>query len=65
MMVGAAFLTIKTAGLLWFIYGSLQRDEGAVPDANSIASSKDRWGYRTRSRAQRDFGRRTDAAHAT
>jgi putative polymerase len=27
MMVGAAFLTIKTAGLLWFIFGSLQRDE--------------------------------------
>jgi putative polymerase len=29
MMVGAAFLTIKTAGLLWFIFGSLQRDEPA------------------------------------
>jgi len=31
MMVGAAFLTIKTAALLWFIYGSLQRDE--TPEA--------------------------------
>ena len=34
MMVGAAFLTIKTAGLLWFIYGSLQRDQVAVPAPN-------------------------------
>ena len=65
MMVGAAFLTIKTAGLLWFIYGSLQRDQATVPTAKSIASSRDRWGNRTRSRAQRDFaGGRTDAAHA-
>jgi putative polymerase len=26
MMVGAAFLSIKTAGLTWFIFGSIQRD---------------------------------------
>ena len=67
MMVGAAFLTIKTAGLLWFIYGSLQRDQAtAVPASKSIASSRDRWGNRTRLRAQRDCaGGRTDAAHAT
>lgn len=33
MMVGAAFLSIKTAGLMWFIFGSLQRDgAGLVSD---------------------------------
>jgi hypothetical protein len=26
MMVGAAFLSIKTAGLTWFIFGSIQRN---------------------------------------
>jgi putative polymerase len=51
LMVSFAFLSIKTAALLWFIYGALQNSSrrstahGAValPHQNALRSGRNRW----------------------
>lgn len=54
MMVGAAFLSIKTAALLWFIYGSLQSDEPAIETTRTLTPREQDQPLRATRQAKRE-----------